>query len=442
MFTCLSRGVAPDEPRRYVGLKNQGATCHLNTVLQALFMTPEFRKGLLGLPPGDLPPTAKSVCTVFARMSQGGRTVSTKPLTSALKPVYVCTRQQDCHDTWLTLCDRLESDLKHTPLAKLVAELFEGKSADYVKCHACGTVTNMKDTFSNLSLDVPEGEGQQSRGHDDDEEDDDEDDDAGGVGVGGSPGAHTVLRGLREFLKPEQLRGDDQFMCDKCKCKCDAERGVRLRSMPPIVSVHLKRFAIHSSTDRKGRVELSLTKVNTEVTFPRTLDLRPFVTPEETAEASAPAADGRSRTPPQAAAAARTPPQAAAAAAEEPPPPLAGGATSAGEVEMTAVGVGGAQPTGGGADGEVGSSALTASARSASSLRYGLYAVLLHTGSLEKGHYFALIRDVADGAWYRFDDERVTPLTNDELERELTKAYMRMPAAPNPHLPPPPLPPH
>ena len=32
----LARGVAPEEPgRRYAGLKNQGATCHLNTVLQA-----------------------------------------------------------------------------------------------------------------------------------------------------------------------------------------------------------------------------------------------------------------------------------------------------------------------------------------------------------------------------------------------------------------------
>ena len=50
LFSCLARpGVAPDEPgpRRYVGLKNQGGTtCHLNTVLQALYMTPEFRKAL------------------------------------------------------------------------------------------------------------------------------------------------------------------------------------------------------------------------------------------------------------------------------------------------------------------------------------------------------------------------------------------------------------
>ena len=40
------------------------------------------------------------------------------------------------------LCDQLETDLKGTRLAKVVAELFEGKQSDYVKCHECGTVTN------------------------------------------------------------------------------------------------------------------------------------------------------------------------------------------------------------------------------------------------------------------------------------------------------------
>ena len=30
----------------YVGLSNQGATCYLNSLLQTLFMTPEFRKAI------------------------------------------------------------------------------------------------------------------------------------------------------------------------------------------------------------------------------------------------------------------------------------------------------------------------------------------------------------------------------------------------------------
>ena len=34
------------EPRIFAGLGNQGATCYMNSLLQALYMTPEFRKML------------------------------------------------------------------------------------------------------------------------------------------------------------------------------------------------------------------------------------------------------------------------------------------------------------------------------------------------------------------------------------------------------------
>jgi hypothetical protein len=43
-------------------------------------------------------------------------------------------------------------------------------------------------------------------------------------------------------LSPEELVGDNQYYCDTCGTKCDAERQMRLRSLPPYLGLSLQRF--------------------------------------------------------------------------------------------------------------------------------------------------------------------------------------------------------
>ncbi|GAN10196.1 cysteine proteinase [Mucor ambiguus] len=50
-----------------------------------------------------------------------------------------------------------------------------------------------------------------------------------------------------------------------------------------------------------------------------------------------------------------------------------------------------------------------------SSFRYILHGVLVHSGSLTSGHYFAFVRPTKEDQWFEFNDERVTPASLDEV---------------------------
>ena len=49
---------------------------------------------------------------------------------------------------------------------------------------------------------------------------------------------------------------------------------------------------------------------------------------------------------------------------------------------------------------------------------YRLHGVLVHSGDLHGGHYFALIKPDRNTRWLKFDDDRVTPVTDREVLEE------------------------
>jgi ubiquitin C-terminal hydrolase len=43
-------------------------------------------------------------------------------------------------------------------------------------------------------------------------------------------------------LAPDELVGDNQYFCDFCAAKSDADRRMRLRNLPPYLCLALQRF--------------------------------------------------------------------------------------------------------------------------------------------------------------------------------------------------------
>ncbi len=102
--------------------------------------------------------------------------------------------------------------------------------------------------------------------------------DGGGFGEGPTSGSGRSGEGpagplglgdlLYNFFQWEPLVGANQYSCETCRCKVDAERRISIAALPEVLCVHLKRFS-YSSRGSKNTAA---------VAFPLSgLDLAPFL---------------------------------------------------------------------------------------------------------------------------------------------------------------------
>lgn len=208
-------------PRGYVGLVNQAMTCYLNSLLQALYMTPEFRNALYRWE-FDNDNEAKNIPYQLQKLFLNLQTspkaaVETTDLTRSFGwDSTEAWQQHDIQELCRVMFDALEHKFKNTKQANLISNLYEGKMNDYVKCLECNTEKTREDTFLDIPLPVRP--------------------------FGSSSAYGSIEEALRAFVQPETLDGNNQYLCEKCKKKCDAHKGLHFKSFPYVLTLHLKRF--------------------------------------------------------------------------------------------------------------------------------------------------------------------------------------------------------
>eukprot|EP01132_Coremiostelium_polycephalum_P006824 gene6824-8463_t len=80
-------------------------------------------------------------------------------------------------------------------------------------------------------------------------------------------GCDTLEKSIHTFLQKEELTGSNQYFCKNCECKRDCICSIEVSTLPPILNLHLLRYSFDKETTRKKKLSHS-------VTFPLELNVK------------------------------------------------------------------------------------------------------------------------------------------------------------------------
>nr|XP_061824121.1 ubiquitin carboxyl-terminal hydrolase 40-like isoform X2 [Nerophis lumbriciformis] len=249
-------GDEPPAPRgrsNLCGIKNQGGTCYLNSLLQTLLFSPEFREELFSLGTEELgcledkDKTGTKVRVIplelqrlFARLLLvDQQSASTADLTDSFGwNSSEGTNQHDVQELNRILFSALEHSLVGTSGSTLIHRLYHGTIVNSIVCKECGNVSQRQEDFLDLT-----------------------------VYVCGVSSLEAALWNM--FVEEELFEGNNLYRCALCDRLVTAAKSAKLQKLPPFITMSLLRFSFDFAKCERY-------KETGRYSFPLSINLRPF----------------------------------------------------------------------------------------------------------------------------------------------------------------------
>uniref|UniRef100_H2RIG9 USP domain-containing protein n=1 Tax=Pan troglodytes TaxID=9598 RepID=H2RIG9_PANTR len=207
------------------GLQNMGNTCYLNASLQCLTYT--------------LP-----LLTSQGHLHHPGHVIQPS---QALAGGFHRDKQEDAHEFFMFTVDAMKKAClpghkqvdHHSKDTTLIHQIFGGYWRSQIKCLYFHGISDTFDPYLDIALDIQADQ--------------------------------SVKQALEQLVKPEELNGENAYLCGLCLQRAPASKTLTLHTSAKVIILVLKRFS-----------DVTDNKLAKNVQYPECLDMQPYMSQQNT----------------------------------------------------------------------------------------------------------------------------------------------------------------